>query len=108
MFYAFCLTLEIVTNFFETKVQSLVSLIIPLREIISTEKLDNSHGYDRNNAILISTFKSNFVFAHIDDRDFFIAKISELLSRLTEDRRSVTIFSLYSKIHFIVFFQIKF
>ncbi|CAG2100341.1 unnamed protein product [Medioppia subpectinata] len=75
---------------FESRVKSLVSLIIPLREILSTEKLDNNPntGYDRNNAILISCLKSNFIFSHIDDRDFLVIKISELLSRLTEDRRS--------------------
>ncbi|CAG2161932.1 unnamed protein product [Oppiella nova] len=75
---------------FESRVKSLVALIIPLREILSTEKLDNNQntGYDRNNAILISCLKANFIFSHIDDRDFLIIKISELLSRLTEDRRS--------------------
>ena len=79
---------SITFGYFSLKVQSLVALIIPLREIISTEKLDNSPATnDRNNAILISTFKSNFVFAHIEDRDFLLFKISELLAKLTEDRR---------------------
>ncbi|XP_054160913.1 TBC1 domain family member 9-like [Oppia nitens] len=75
---------------FESRVHSLVSLVIPLRDITSTEKIDNnqSTGYEKNNTILIATSKTNFIFSHIDDREFLVIKISELLARLSEDRRS--------------------
>ncbi|RWS27291.1 hypothetical protein B4U80_07050 [Leptotrombidium deliense] len=71
---------------FESRVRGLVSLIIPLREITFPEKVDNASSH---NALLLSTkTKSNYLFSQIDDRNFLIQKISELLARLSEERRS--------------------
>ena len=78
------------TNYicFESRVHSHVSLIIPMRDITFPEKVDNHCGSPCYSAIIISTkTKSNFLFSHIDDRDFLIQKISELLSKFNEDRR---------------------
>ncbi|RWS02354.1 hypothetical protein B4U79_08485 [Dinothrombium tinctorium] len=67
----------------------LVSLIIPLRDITFPEKVDNHTGHSSHNSLLLSTkTKSNYLFSQIEDRNFLIQKISELLSKLSEDRRS--------------------
>ena len=71
--------------FLSEQVTQLLSLIVPLRELTFPEKIDNHFSH---NALLLSTkSRSNFLFAHIDDRDFVIEKIQELLAGLTDDRR---------------------
>lgn len=72
---------------FESRVANLVALVIPLRDVALPEKFENHH---LESGIIISTkSKSNFLFGHVEDREFVIEKISELLSRLDERRYSV-------------------
>jgi hypothetical protein len=72
---------------FESRVTGLVALIIPLRDVTLPEKFENQNI---ENGIIISTkSKSNFLFGNIEDREFVIEKISELLSRLDERRYSI-------------------
>lgn len=64
-------------------------MTIPLRDITYPEKTTHNIGsHNSSNAVVLSTkTKCNIIFAHIDDRDFLIQKISELLSKLSEERR---------------------
>ncbi|XP_015790455.1 TBC1 domain family member 9 [Tetranychus urticae] len=81
------------TNYicFGSRTPQSVSLIIPMRDILLSEKVDNHGGPPCVNAILISTRKkSNFLFSYIDDRDFLIQKISEMLEKLPEDKSTNT------------------
>lgn len=71
--------------------KSLVSLVIPLRDVKVAEKIDNNqsnHSLDK--AIIITTTneinKTNFIFAQISDRDFLVEKLSELLSKTLSKR----------------------
>ena len=65
---------------FDSRVPSLVSLVIPLRDINFPEKVENQ---SMENAIMISTkLKGNFLLGHIEDRSFLIEKLSELLAKL--------------------------
>lgn len=69
---------------FDSRVKSLVSVVIPLRDVSCVEKVDN-HASNAavNNSVLITTRSASrptFLFSQIHDRDFFIEKISELLS----------------------------
>lgn len=66
------------------QVLSLVSVIIPMREIRSVEKLDNNNttGVITNKAIVFILAKSNIIFDHIEDRDFIINKICQMLAAL--------------------------
>ncbi|KAL3269707.1 hypothetical protein HHI36_008767 [Cryptolaemus montrouzieri] len=71
---------------FESRVKSMVSLVIPLRDVKVAEKIDNNQtNHALNKAIIITTRneinKTNFIFAQILDRDFLVEKISELLSK---------------------------
>lgn len=69
------------------QVYELVSVVIPLRDITFPEKIDN-RNMQADNAILLSTkSKSSFLFSQIEDRDFIITKIAELLSRLSDEHR---------------------
>ncbi|KAI1301797.1 TBC1 domain family member 9 [Halotydeus destructor] len=72
---------------FASKVPELVSVVIPLREISYPEKVNKNNGtVNADNAILVCTkVKSNFLFSQIEDRDFIITKISELLSKLADE-----------------------
>jgi hypothetical protein len=75
------------TNYicFDSRVPGLVSLIVPLREVSLTEKTDNCAG--ASNALVITTkSKCNFIFSHLNDREFLLRKISELLGAIQEDR----------------------
>ena len=67
---------------------SLLTLIIPLREIRSVEKLDNnSSGHVWNKAIVFTLPKMNIIFAHIEDREFFIQKIVKILAKLDNETK---------------------
>lgn len=60
----------------------MVSLVIPLRDVRLAESVQNRNTKsESDNAILITTYVSSFLFAQIHDRDFVVQKISELLSR---------------------------
>ncbi|KAF5307076.1 hypothetical protein FQR65_LT07135 [Abscondita terminalis] len=71
---------------FESRVKSLVSLVIPLRDIKLVENIENNvKNTDLDKAIIVTTKneieKTNFLFAQVSDRDFLVTKISELLAR---------------------------
>ncbi|XP_063983611.1 TBC1 domain family member 9B isoform X2 [Diachasmimorpha longicaudata] len=68
---------------FESRVRQLVSLVIPLREVQLVEAADQSpmSSHTTDKSILVTTPRSSFLFAQIQDRDFVVQKISELLAK---------------------------
>ncbi|KAL2731408.1 TBC1 domain family member 9-like isoform X2 [Vespula squamosa] len=65
---------------FDSRVRKLVSLVIPLREVRLVESAENqSSSVDKS--ILVTTARASFLFAQIQDRDFVVQKISELLAK---------------------------
>ncbi|KAF4520019.1 hypothetical protein B566_EDAN007167 [Ephemera danica] len=65
---------------FDSRVQSLVSLVIPLREVNLVERADTQQ--DSTHSMLVTTHgQSSFLFCQLRDRDFVVRKISELLSK---------------------------
>lgn len=69
-----------------SQVKSLVSLVIPLRDIKVVENIENNATNSLlDKAIIVTTKndvdKTNFLFAQVLDREFLVRKISELLSR---------------------------
>jgi hypothetical protein len=74
--------LHISPNFvcFATKIKLLCSIIIPMREMISVEKVNPSDVLP--NALHITTrSKNTFLFASLQDREMLCEKISNFLSR---------------------------
>ncbi|KAJ8917673.1 hypothetical protein NQ315_005120 [Exocentrus adspersus] len=76
---------------FESRVKAQVSLVVPLRDVKVTEKIENNaSSQSLDKAIIVSTGndlnKMNFIFAQILDRDFLVDKISELLSKTQESK----------------------
>lgn len=70
---------------FESRVKGLVWLVVPLRLVQLTEKVDSHHSL--SNALLLTTKnKVNFLFAQIEGRDFLIEKICELLAKLPQHK----------------------
>ncbi|KAI2798993.1 TBC1 domain member 8B, partial [Blomia tropicalis] len=73
---------------FESRVLSSLTLIIPLRDVRSVEKLDNnSSGHIWNKAIVFTLSKMNIIFAHIEEREFLIQKIVKLLAILENETK---------------------
>ncbi|KAK0082083.1 hypothetical protein PV325_011101 [Microctonus aethiopoides] len=68
---------------FESRVRQLVSLVIPLREVRLVEPADQSpsSSTSTDKSILVTTPRASFLFAQIQDRDFVVQKISELLTK---------------------------
>ncbi|XP_015111408.1 TBC1 domain family member 9 [Diachasma alloeum] len=68
---------------FESRVRQLVSLVIPLREVQLVEAADQSpmSSNTTDKSIIVTTPRSFFLFAQIQDRDFVVQKISELLAK---------------------------
>lgn len=66
--------------------KGLVSVVIPLRDVSNVEKVDNHASNTAvNNSVLLTTRSASrptFLFSQIHDRDFFIQKTSELLSKI--------------------------
>lgn len=72
---------------FESRVPGLVALVVPLRDVTLPERFENQN---MESGIIVSTkSKANFLFGNVEDREFLIKKISELLSRLDERRYSI-------------------
>ncbi|CAH0555588.1 unnamed protein product [Brassicogethes aeneus] len=70
---------------FESRVKAQVSLVVPLRHVSVAEKIENNVSTTSlDKAIILTAFNASFIFAQIDDRDFLVDKISELLSKLSE------------------------
>ncbi|XP_014285199.1 TBC1 domain family member 9B isoform X1 [Halyomorpha halys] len=75
---------------FDSRVKGLVSVVIPLRDVSNVEKVDNHASNTAvNNSVLLTTRSASrptFLFSQIHDRDFFIQKTSELLSKIETHR----------------------
>lgn len=64
----------------------LLNVIIPLRDVIIIENAASHSPNDK--AILFTTKqKSSFLFMEVDDRDFLVNKLSELLHKTTGARK---------------------
>lgn len=82
-------TLNISLNYicFESKITNLVSVVCPLREVQSVEKVDNIKGNNAvKNAVFVCTTQTaapsnTFLFIDVGDRDFVISKLSEMLGK---------------------------
>uniref|UniRef100_A0A131XYW0 Putative ypt/rab gtpase activating protein n=3 Tax=Ixodes ricinus TaxID=34613 RepID=A0A131XYW0_IXORI len=69
---------------FESRVKNLVCLVIPLRMMLLTEKIEN---HLLSNGVLLTTKnKINFSFSQVEGRDFLIEKIVELLAKLPQPK----------------------
>ena len=76
---------------FASRVKNLVNVVIPLSEINVVEKIENGVGNMLPNGILLTTRgKMNFLFAELEDRDFILERISDLLVRPPVFSRSST------------------
>uniref|UniRef100_A0A6P7H094 TBC1 domain family member 9-like n=1 Tax=Diabrotica virgifera virgifera TaxID=50390 RepID=A0A6P7H094_DIAVI len=78
---------------FDSRVKAQVSVVIPLREIVVTEKIEtNVSNQPLDKAIIVTTGdvlnRTNFIFAQILDRDFLVEKIAELLAKTKEPTRN--------------------
>ncbi|CAN8030869.1 unnamed protein product [Ixodes persulcatus] len=72
---------------FESRVKNLVCLVIPLRMMLLTEKIEN---HLLSNGVLLTTKnKINFSFSQVEGRDFLIEKIVELLAKLPQPKEWV-------------------
>lgn len=62
--------------------KNLVSVVIPLRDVRLVEKAENQASNSAvDKSVLITTCnRTSFLFAQIQDRDFVVQKISELLA----------------------------
>lgn len=65
------------------QVKGLVSVVLPLRDVSLVERAENQASNPAvDKSVLITTSsKCSFLFAQIQDRDFVVQKISELLAR---------------------------
>ncbi|CAG5012284.1 unnamed protein product [Parnassius apollo] len=73
---------------FDSRVQHLVRLTIPLRNVHQVERANSGGAGSSGDAgsILITTaHHTSFLFGNISDRDFLVHKISELLAKLPND-----------------------
>ncbi|XP_015915540.2 TBC1 domain family member 9 [Parasteatoda tepidariorum] len=68
---------------FESEVRYLVSLIIPMREMSIVEKVVNQ-GSIRNALLITTKDKKNFVFSDLEDLEFVVQKVSELLAKVPD------------------------
>ncbi|XP_030746463.1 TBC1 domain family member 9-like, partial [Sitophilus oryzae] len=74
---------------FDSRIKAQVSVVIPLRDVVSAEKIEtNVSNQALDKAIIVTTRdvlnKTNFIFAQILDRDFVVEKLSELLAKTQE------------------------
>ncbi|KAK7070167.1 TBC1 domain member 8B, partial [Halocaridina rubra] len=71
---------------FDSKIANLVSIVCPLRAVLSVERVDNVKGNAtiRRALFLCTTQTSSsnsFLFNDVGDREFVISKLSEMLGR---------------------------
>ncbi|XP_066998326.2 TBC1 domain family member 9 isoform X2 [Anabrus simplex] len=68
---------------FASRVKGLVSVVIPLRDVRLVEKAENQASNPAvNKSVLITTSsRASFLFAQLQDRDFVVQKLSELLAK---------------------------
>ncbi|KAK7864755.1 hypothetical protein R5R35_012261 [Gryllus longicercus] len=69
---------------FTSRVKNLVSVVIPLRDVMLVERAENqaSNPSVEKSLLITTNRRVSFLFAQILDRDFVVQKISELLSRI--------------------------
>ncbi|KAG7166769.1 TBC1 domain family member 9-like, partial [Homarus americanus] len=71
---------------FDSKISNLVSIVCPLRDVQSVERVDSVKGNTMvKHALFICTTQTNcsntFLFIDVGDRDFVINKLSEMLGK---------------------------
>ncbi|XP_076068621.1 TBC1 domain family member 8/9 isoform X2 [Oratosquilla oratoria] len=78
-------TLYVSPNFicFESKIGNLLSVVCPMWDVSSVERMDNIAGNTTvKQAFFVTTKQSNsFLFNEVGDRDFVINKLSEMLGK---------------------------
>ncbi|XP_054270034.1 TBC1 domain family member 9 isoform X2 [Macrosteles quadrilineatus] len=71
---------------FDSRVKGLVSLVLPLRDVVQIERAENQASNPSvDHSILITTRtaqRSTFLFSQIQDRDFVVQKLSDLLAKI--------------------------
>uniref|UniRef100_A0A1B6C1U8 Rab-GAP TBC domain-containing protein n=1 Tax=Clastoptera arizonana TaxID=38151 RepID=A0A1B6C1U8_9HEMI len=71
---------------FDSRVKSLVSVVIPLRDVAQIERTENQASNPSvDQSILVTTRNSqrtSFLFSQLQDRDFVVQKLSELLAKI--------------------------
>lgn len=83
----------LIARFFFQQQPKPVSLIIPLRNIMLIEQIDNHQNQSLSQALLITakdqqTKKvSNFIISGITDREFLLKKISDFMHLGDEEKR---------------------
>ncbi|XP_068205458.1 TBC1 domain family member 9 [Palaemon carinicauda] len=81
-------TLYVSLNYicFDSKILNLVSIVCPLREVLSVDRIDSVKGNSSvKRALFLCTTQSSssnsFLFNDVGDRDFVIRKLSEMLGK---------------------------
>lgn len=71
---------------FASRVRDLVIVVIPLREVVLVEKVDNAASGELGTDSLVVTTKGkhNFIFSQLPVREFILQKLSDFLSRVEE------------------------
>jgi TBC1 domain family member 8/9 len=64
----------------------LLNVIIPLRDVSVIENAA-SHSPSEKAILFTTKQKSSFLFMQVEDRNFLVNKLSELLSKTTTNRR---------------------
>ncbi|CAG7719403.1 unnamed protein product [Allacma fusca] len=78
---------------FKSKVPNLLMIIIPLRDVLVIEKAATASQSQGDKSVLFTTKqKSSFLFTQVEDRDFLMQKLSELLSK-TQNHKTSTLSS---------------
>ncbi|XP_078333491.1 TBC1 domain family member 9-like isoform X2 [Crassostrea virginica] len=69
-----------------SQVRDLVMVVIPLREVVLVEKVDNTGSGDLGADSLVVTTrgKHNFIFSQLPVREFLLQKLSDFLSKVEE------------------------
>lgn len=71
---------------FASRVRDLVTVVIPLREVVLVEKVDNAASGELGTDSLVVTTKGkhNFIFSQLPVREFLLQKLSDFLSKVEE------------------------
>lgn len=69
-----------------SQVRDLVTVVIPLREVVLVEKVDNAASGELGTDSLVVTTKGkhNFIFSQLPVREFILQKLSDFLSKVDE------------------------
>ncbi|XP_055998545.1 TBC1 domain family member 9-like isoform X2 [Ostrea edulis] len=71
---------------FASRVRDLLTVVIPLREVVLVEKVDNAASGELGTDSLVVTTKGkhNFIFSQLPVREFILQKLSDFLSRVED------------------------